>query len=78
MLKEHHPHDLRCWIEQTKHCGIQELTSFGIGLEHDYQAVFAAFHLPWSQGITKGKVNKRQMYGRAGFSLLRHRLLLDA
>jgi transposase len=39
-----------------------------------------ALHLPWSQGVTEGKVNKlktikRQMYGRAGFPLLRQRLL---
>ena len=36
-----------------------------------------------SQGITEGKVNKlktlkRIMYGRAGFALLRQRLLHDA
>jgi transposase len=49
----------------------------------DYDAVKAVLRLPWSQGITEGKVNKlktlkRQMYGRAGFPLLRQRLLHDA
>jgi transposase len=37
----------------------------------------------WSNGQTEGQVNrlkllKRQMYGRASFALLRHRLLLTA
>ena len=37
--------------------------------------------LPWSSGTVEGHVNrikmlKRQMYGRAGFGLLRKRVLL--
>ncbi len=37
--------------------------------------------LPWSSGVVEGTVNrikmiKRQMYGRAGFPLLRKRVLL--
>ncbi len=37
--------------------------------------------LPWSSGVVEGNVNrikmiKRQMYGRAGFPLLRKRVLL--
>ena len=63
--------------------GIAELKSFVAGIERDYDAVKAALRLPWSQGATEGKVNKlktikRVMYGRAGFRLLRQRLLLDA
>jgi transposase len=43
-------------------------------------AVRAGLTLEWSNGQTEGHVNrlktlKRQMYGRAGFVLLRHRLL---
>ena len=38
--------------------------------------------LPWHNGRTEGvnhkiKLIKRQMYGRAGFTLLRHRILLS-
>src|SRR6266567_3724890 len=56
--------------------GIPELGSFVAGIERDYDAVHAALRLPWSQGVTEGKVNKlktlkRVMYGRAGFALLR-------
>ncbi len=37
--------------------------------------------LPWSSGVVEGTVNKikmikRQMYGRAGFPLLRKRVLV--
>ena len=43
--------------------------------------VRAALTLPYNNGGTEGvntktKLLKRQMYGRAGFSLLRHRILL--
>ena len=46
-------------------------------------AVRAAIALPWSNGPVEGEVNrlktiKRQMYGRAGFDLLRHRVLCAA
>jgi hypothetical protein len=75
--------DLRSWMEHEIRSGIPELKSFVAGIERDYDAVHAALRLPWSQGITEGKVNKlktlkRVMYGRAGFALLRQRLLHDA
>jgi transposase-like protein len=52
------------------------------GLELDRPAVNAAltqsFHNGWTEGVnTKTKLIKRQMYGRAGFTLLRHRILLS-
>jgi transposase len=39
--------------------------------------------MPWSSGQAEGQINKlklikRQMYGRASFNLLRHRVLLAA
>jgi transposase len=68
--------------QDAKSCGIPELKSFVAGIERDYDAVYAALRLPWSQGIAEGKVNKlktlkRVMYGCAGFALLRQRLLHD-
>jgi transposase len=50
------------------------------GLRADYDAVFAALDLSWSNGRTKGFVNrlkclKRQTYGRAKLDLLRQRLM---
>src|SRR5713226_718304 len=83
MVRERNHHDLPSWMEQAAKRGIPELGSFVTGIEQDYDAVHAALRLPWSQGITEGKVNKlktlkRVMYGRAGFPLLRQRLLHDA
>jgi transposase len=53
------------------------------GLEQDGAAVRAALTTPWSNGqaegqITRLKLVKRQMYGRARFDLLRRRVLLAA
>jgi transposase len=57
-----------------------ELRGFAEGLRQDEAAVKAALSLEWSNGQTEGQVNrlkllKRQMYGRAGFDLLRCRFL---
>ena len=52
------------------------------GLDLDIKAATAALTLPYHNGRTEGvnniktKMIKRQMYGRAGFPLLRHRILL--
>jgi transposase len=56
-------------------------SAFVNGLERDLAPVTAGLTLPWSPGIVEGHVNrikmiKRLMYGRAGFSLLRKRVLL--
>ncbi len=83
MVRERKHQDLRSWMRQAASLGIPELKSFVTGIERDDDAMHAALRLPWSQGITEGKVNKlktlkRVMYGRAGFTLLRQRLLHDA
>jgi transposase len=56
------------------------LASFASGLRSDESAVTAALVEPWSNGqaegqITKLKLVKRQIYGRAKLDLLRARLL---
>jgi transposase len=58
----------------------RELQRFADGLKQDEAAVKAALTLKWSNGRVEGQVNrlkllKRQMFGRAGFALLRSRLL---
>ena len=82
LVRERKHQELRSWMEQAISSGIPELGSFVMGIERDYDAVHAALRLPWSQGVTERKVNKlktlkRVMYGRAGFALLRQRLLHD-
>jgi transposase len=59
------------------------LDSFVHGLERDANAVAAAIGTPWSSGPVEGQVTrlkaiKRSAYGRAGFPLLRQRVLMAA
>lgn len=80
MLRERRPEHLNGWMREARASGIKELKSFVAGIEHDYDAVRAGLTFPWSQGPVEGTVNKikthkRLMYGRAGFSLLRQKLL---
>ncbi|MGJ7512252.1 transposase [Variovorax sp. GT1P44] len=68
------------WLERLSKYGAPEMRSFAKSLRDDLAAVRAAFMLPWSDGQTKGHVNrlkylKRQMYGRASIELLRLRVL---
>jgi transposase len=72
---------LEGWIERMHGAGIpHELAVFADGLLQDHEAVKAALTLEWSNGQVEGQINrlkmiKRQMYGRAGFDLLRQRVL---
>ncbi len=71
---------LRQWIEGSKHCEFGAVVRFAYGLQKDISAVAAAVDTSWSTGQVEGQVNrlktiKRQMYGRAGFELLRARVL---
>ncbi|WP_406263321.1 ISL3 family transposase (plasmid) [Streptomyces chartreusis] len=69
------------WIVQVRGADLPHLHAFARGLERDRDAVNAALTLPYSNGPTEGVNTKtkriaRQMHGRAGFTLLRHRILL--
>lgn len=80
MLAERRGTDLDAWLVQAKHSGLAELKSLAQGIRRDYAAVRAAFSSPHSNGQVEGQVNrlklqKRQMYGRAKFDLLRQRVL---
>jgi len=72
---------LDAWIAAVEADDQPDLHSFARGLRHDHDAVVNGLTLPWSSGVVEGNVNrikmiKRQMYGRAGFPLLRRRVLL--
>lgn len=72
---------LTAWIEQARQVDLPHLHAFTRGLDYDRAAVNAALTLPFHNGGTEGvnaktRMIKRQMYGRAGFALLRHRILL--
>ncbi|WP_411118371.1 ISL3 family transposase [Streptomyces sp. 058-1L] len=69
------------WINDVRAAGLPHLHSFCNGLELDRAAVNAGLTLPHHNGRTEGvntrtKRIMRQMHGRAGFDLLRHRILL--
>src|ERR1700691_949393 len=69
------------WIGEARTADLPHLHSFTRGIEPDISAATAAVTLPHHNGRTEGvnnktKMIKRQMFGRAGFELLRHRILL--
>jgi transposase len=56
------------------------LSKFAASLRRDFDAINAALVLPWTTSPVEGQINrikmlKRTMYGRAGFELLRARVL---
>lgn len=80
LLHQKAGHQLDAWLEQASASQIKELQSFVLGVEKDKVAVVAGFSRPENNGPTEGHVTKlklvkRAMYGRASFSLLRQRLL---
>jgi transposase len=68
------------WLAKVRASQLPELLSFVTGVERDKMAVVAGLTLPQNNGLVEGKVNKlklikRMGYGRAGFPLLRQRVL---
>ena len=68
------------WREAVAVSDLPELKRFADGLNRERASVVAAFSLPYSNGpvegnITRLKFIKRQGYGRAGFDLLKRRVL---
>jgi len=83
MIKERKVSCLQDWMNRAEHSGVAALKGFARGLHRDYAAVAAALSSPWSQGQVEGQISrlkllKRQMYGRAKFDLLRRRVLQAA
>ncbi len=80
MVHKREGHRLEDWLQQVVQSGLPELQSFASGVQKDKDAVRAG--LTWSinngmvEGhVTKLKLIKRQGYGKAGFPLLRKRVL---
>jgi len=68
------------WLDQVERSELLELQSFAAGVKKDLDAVRAGLTWWISNGmveghVTKLKLIKRQGYGRAGFPLLRKRVL---
>jgi transposase len=69
------------WLHAAETSPVREVRSFAAKLRADHAAIEAALAHEWSSGqveghVTKTKLVKRQMYGRAKVDLLRKRVLL--
>lgn len=83
MVRERTGERLTQWIATAQGSDVSELRRYATGLLADRRAVEAGLTLEWSNGQTEGQIHrlkllKRQMYGRAGFALLRVRVLATA
>lgn len=71
---------LQEWLSRAEVSPCPEIHNFAESIRHDESAVDAAITTRWSNGPVEGHVNrlktiKRQMYGRAGFALLKARVV---
>ncbi|HEX4204490.1 MAG TPA: transposase [Ktedonobacteraceae bacterium] len=74
------PQHLETWLKAAETSYLPEFESFASGVRQDQDAILAGLTLPWSSGQTEGQITrlkllKRSMYGRAKFDLLRLRVL---
>jgi transposase len=68
------------WMTTAEESAFPFLANYARNLRRDYRAVELAIEKPWSNGPVEGQINrlkaiKRQMYGRAGFELLKARVM---
>ena len=80
MLRRRQGQRLDVWLDQVRASHIPELQRFVRSIQRDKDAVLAGLTEPWSNGVVEGNSNKlklikRMMFGRAGFALLRQRVL---
>ena len=72
---------VRAWCENYANCKFPAIRSFINGINVDADAFYNSMRYHYSNGLLEGFVNKvkavkRSMYGRAGYLLLRAKLLL--
>lgn len=72
---------LRQWLDAVRRDGLPGLHALAAGIDRDHGAVITGLTLPRGSGVVEGHVNRirmleRRMSGRAGFRLLRERVLL--
>jgi transposase len=80
MVRKLEGEDLDGWLKDAEESSSTAMRSFAAGLRKDLDAVRAGLTQEWSNGCVEGfvhklKLLKRQGYGRAGFELLRARML---
>jgi len=80
IVRKREGHRLQDWMQQVAKSSFRDLQRFAQGLQRDKEEVLAALTFVYSNGQVEGQINKlklikRQGYGRAGFPLLRQRVL---
>lgn len=70
------------WLDAVRQDDLPSLHTLAAGIGRVRDAVIAGLTLPWNSGVAESHVNrikifKRQMFGRAGFQLLRKRVLVS-
>ena len=80
LIRKQSSGSLKEWLSRAKVSPCPEISNFAEGIRRDESAVNVAITTHWSNGPVEGHVNrlkmiKRQMYGRAGFTLLKSRVV---
>jgi transposase len=80
MLRWRSARKLNNWIDSTTASGFPFVAQSASTLRRDLETVELSITTPWSNGPIEGKINhliaiKRQIYVRAGFELLKARVL---
>jgi transposase len=80
LIRARDPASLDSWLEQAATSTPKPFQSFAASLRRDHKAVCAGVEQKASTGPVEGEINKlkmvkRAMFGRAGFLLLRRRIL---
>ena len=80
MMRQREGERLDAWLLRVNASQLPELESFAHGVERDKDPVQAGLTLAINNGQVEGQVTrikliKRMMYGKAGFALLRQRVL---
>lgn len=83
LMKEKDGDKLAAWCDEIINDNDENIKGFAKGILNDFQAVYQGVISSWSNGPVEGQVNrlkniKRQMYGRAGFELLRKRVVITS
>jgi transposase len=81
LVRQQQPQELEPWLARAAKSAVGAFQRFAKGLRDDYDAIKAGVTLPWSNGpvegqITRLKLLKRQMFGRASLALLERRFVL--
>lgn len=82
MFTEKKSGKLADWLKEYEQVDYSFIQSFIRGVQQDMSAVMLSIQEPWSNDPVEGHVNrlktiKRMMYGRAGFQVLKNRVLYE-